>query len=125
MRLTIWLAMAAIALAILAFAPVSASESISMKVLQDGRFEPANVFIQVRVPQDASNATIRVQADSGAYFSSSENQLDGADAASLNEFEFEGLPAGTYEIKAFVVDAKGHLRGMTRDVIIISARAGR
>lgn len=107
---------------VLALASVSAAQHISLHVSPVTSMEPADIRIEVLVPRDALNRAVRVEASSGAFFSSSEHQLDGQDSAALNEFTFAALPAGTYEVSALVLDASGRVRSVARDRIIVMPR---
>ena len=73
-------------------------------------FEPASVRVRVSVPPDADNRMLRVSADSGSFFWSSERQLDGADGPKTSEFQCRDLPAGDYSVRAQVVASNGRLQ---------------
>jgi hypothetical protein len=68
---------------------------------------PAQVTVRLIVESDAQNRTLQIVATSDDYYRSSEVQLDGKDAQSLNVFEFRNLPPGTYQITGVLVGSSG------------------
>jgi hypothetical protein len=52
----------------------------------------------VTVPRDRENRLLRVILESESYFSSSDIQLDGADAARTHPLYWKGLPPGRYRV---------------------------
>ena len=69
-----------------------------------GRYyaEPATVQITVAVEPDAVNRALRIEADSGLLFRSSEVALNGAGEKRIHTVEFKNLPAGEYTLSAQV-----------------------
>lgn len=120
---TAW-TVAILAAVILALAPAGAKERITLRVSPETAMAPADVRIEVLVPRDPSNRTVRVVADSGAFYSSSDHQLDGGKAAALHDFTIAALPAGTYEVSATVLDGDGRVLSKAADRVIIMSPGG-
>src|SRR5689334_9060001 len=68
---------------------------------------PAQVTVRLIVESDSANRALQIVAVSDDYYRSSEVQLDGKDAQSLNVFEFRNLPPGTYQITGVLVGSSG------------------
>ena len=72
-------------------------------------FLPAgsDLSVVVRVEPEEENRELTVFVDSGDYFRSSMEQLEGADAARAHQFRFKSLPAGQYSLVARLAGTKG------------------
>jgi hypothetical protein len=106
-------------LAIAAAAPGSASEAVRMRVSPDIGVEPAWITVQLSVEPHADNRGLFVEIDSEAFFRSSLVELPGDKAARTNVFQYRGLPAGDYEVRAAVIDANGRERAIARRFVIV------
>jgi hypothetical protein len=115
MRLTALLG----ALAIVATAPGSASETVRMRVSPDVGVEPAWITVQLSVEPHADNRGLFVEIDSEALFRSSRVELQGDRAPRTNVFQYRGLPAGEYEVRAAVIGANGRERAVARRFMIV------
>jgi hypothetical protein len=68
---------------------------------------PADVMVTVRVPADADNRSLTIQADSGEYLRSSTIELDGEYEAYAHQFWLKNLPEGEYVLTAQVRGTNG------------------
>jgi hypothetical protein len=59
----------------------------------------------VTVPQDAANRRLRVVLEAEDYYSVSEVQLDGQDAALTHDFRWRDVPPGAYRATVFLYGA--------------------
>lgn len=69
--------------------------------------EPATVKIQITVEPDAANRLLRVVADDGIHFRSSDVDLHGVDGPRTSWIEWRELRAGDYDVQAIVGRADG------------------
>ena len=86
--------------------PLSAGDSLVLKVSPAVSFAPANLTVKATVEADARNRTITVIAESDEFYRASEIQLDGDQAPRTSTFEFRSLPSGNYRVTATVRDAR-------------------
>jgi hypothetical protein len=63
---------------------------------------------------------LRIEADSGSFYRSSEIQLDGDKAPKLTEFRFPSLPSGEYTVSAELTNNVGEETVVRRTVIVLS-----
>ncbi len=80
--------------------------------------EPATVRFMVTVEPDASNRTLRIEADSDDMFRASEIALNGADEKRLHTITFKNLAAGRYLLRAQVLSTRDVLGTATDDVVV-------
>jgi len=97
-------------------------EIVNIRIWPATSFEPANVLVQVDVGPHEENRLLRVSADSGAFFSSSERQLEGERAPRTTAIQCRQLPAGDYEVEAQVFGRNGRPRGTARHRMIVLPR---
>lgn len=86
--------------------------------------EPANVLLQVVVERHADNRLLMITVDSGAFYWSSQRQLDGQDGPYLSVFTCKALPAGEYEVYASIVGSDGKVRGRASSRIVVVSMGG-
>jgi hypothetical protein len=88
-------------------APLDARSRLQLRI--SSYFLPAgsDLSVVVRVEPDEENRELTVFVDSGDYFRSSMEPLDGADAARAHQFSFKSLPAGQYSLVARLEGTKG------------------
>ena len=88
-------------------APLDARSRLQLRI--SSYFLPAgsDLSVVVRVEPDEENRELTVFVDSGDYFRSSMEPLDGADAARAHQFRFKSLPAGQYSLVARLEGTKG------------------
>ena len=63
--------------------------------------------VQVTVPKNANNRSLRIEADSDTFFRSSDIELDGDKAPVITEVRLRGLPTGEYVVIAVLRDNLG------------------
>jgi len=106
-----WISAVMLALFLLQPRSLSASgTAIDLHATPLKAMAPADVFIRVVIDRDAGNRQIRVAMESGVYFRASTIELDGESAPRVTEIAFRGLPAGEYDLRVQVLDARGHER---------------
>jgi len=96
----------------------------SIRVTPAMSLEPANVLLQVVVERHADNRLLMVTVDSGAFYWSSERQLDGQDGPYLSVFICRELPAGEYEVNASIIGSDGKVRGRASNRIVVVSTGG-
>jgi len=79
---------------------LAAVERLKLNVSPSVAFAPANVVVRASIEPDAQNRAVEVEAESPAFYRSSEIELDGDRAPRTNTFEFRSLPPGVYEVSA-------------------------
>ena len=97
-----------------------------VEIRLQGRYyvEPATVQIIVAVEPDASNRTLRIEADSDTMFRASDVTLQGADEKRLHSVQFKNLPAGNYMLRAEVLSADT-VRGMAEQPLVVTGSGQR
>ena len=101
--------------------PLGAGERLTMKVSPAVAFAPANLMVRAMVVADADNRAVEIIAESADFYRSSMIQLEGDQAARINQFEFRSLPPGTYEVRANLFGSNGQPRATIRQPINVIA----
>ena len=101
--------------------PLGAGERLTMKVSPAVAFAPANLMVRAMVVADADNRAVEIIAESADFYRSSMIQLEGDQAARINQFEFRSLPPGTYEVRANLFGSNGQPRATIRQQINVIA----
>ncbi len=103
-----------------------ANERLTMTVAPAQSFAPANVLVRLCVEPRAENRGIELVAESDDFYRSSFIQLDGDHAPRTTFVELHGLPSGSYEVHAALVDFSGREEAFVRrDVTVISVAGDR
>jgi hypothetical protein len=102
-------------------APLGAREPLLLKVSPAVCFAPANLIVRATIDQDASNRSVEIVAESPEFYRSSEVQLDGDQAPRTTTFEFRGLPSGSYDVTATLIDANGKRRAYVHQEVNVVA----
>ena len=84
---------------------------------------PARLVVEAFVEPNAENRALRVEADSGNYFRSSEEALDGENAKPTHPVVFADLPAGSYEVTVVLQGTKG-VRAVVHRLCTVMAAGG-
>jgi hypothetical protein len=79
---------------------------------------PATVLVQVLVEPNDHNRVLMLEADSGDYYTSSTEQLDGDNSSLVHPFKFNELPAGNYVLTARVMRSDGQVVGAVLDCLV-------
>ena len=106
-------------------APLGAGspERLSMRVSPAVAFAPADLSVRATIEANDQNRTIEIIAESGDFYRSSEMSLNGEKAPRTTQFEFRGLPGGTYAVVAVLKGAGGEQLALTRREIQVVASA--
>lgn len=86
---------------------ITASDAVSVTVSPTVAQEPARITIRVSVEPDADNRALNVITESENFFRRSFQQLEGERSARTSVFEYDGLPAGDYEVRVVLVAEDG------------------
>jgi hypothetical protein len=120
----IWLAAVILLLFGSAGSGLGAGERLTMVVTPSKSMAPATIRVRVGVEPAAENRVLNVIADSGAYYRSSEIQLDGERAPRLLVVEFPSLPGGSYTVQGMLRDENGRRSASVIQEIRVVASAG-
>jgi hypothetical protein len=90
----------------------AAADRLQSRIWPSVSQAPASVRIEVVVPQDDDNRTLKIVVDSGDFFRSSTIDLEGADAPGFFSVQYRSMPAGAYEVDV-------ELRGRTGTLIAL------
>ena len=104
---------------------VAAGEKITMKASPEVSFAPAHLTVRTVIEPDPANRAIEIIIDSQDFYRSSLIQLAGDQAPRASVVEFRGVPGGTYEISAKLLDEGGNPRALSRRVIDVIAATDR
>lgn len=88
-------------------ASVSTETPVEIRVYRRVLAAPADVMVTVRVPPNADNRSLTIEADSGEYLSSSTIPLDGEYESNAHQFWLKNLPEGEYVLMARVQGTRG------------------
>jgi hypothetical protein len=112
----------AIAAALSAVMPASASDRVALKVTPWVAFAPADLRVRAIVDQHTENRAIQIIAESDDFYRSSEVELAGHRAPRTTQIEFRSLPSGEYNVRAIVKGSNGKTIAMTQtNVKIVEA----
>ena len=90
--------------------PAANTGAISIRLMPNVVLESQDIRATVQVPPEAVNRMLAVALDAGSFYSSTERQLEGANAARTFEFNYHGLPAGEYVFSVRVLEQDGSQR---------------
>ena len=103
---------------------VRADEGFNIRVSPEVCYEGCDVRVVVRVPPNAENRALTIEADSVAYFRASEIDLSGESAALLHTLTLHSPPSGEYVIRAKVARANSTTRSTQRSLHVIGPLEG-
>ena len=105
--------------AVLSLTAISANggENVKVAVFPLVSFAPSNVRIQVRIVPSDENRALEVVAESGAFYRSSQIQLEGAASPAAMQFEFRDLPDGEYHVYGILTDSAGGQRALAHQTL--------
>ena len=102
-----------------------AAERVSLRVSPTVAMAPASLRVRATVEPADENRSIQIIAESDEFYRSSEVSLDGGRAARTNLFEFRGLPAGAYQVRAILKGVSGkELASTNTPVNIVDENTG-
>ena len=94
-------------LALTAAGMPSAGSRLQMDVTPTLAYADARLWVTTRIEPADEHREIEVIAESETFYRSSAITLDGARAPRRNVFEFSGMPAGDYDIRAVLKGQDG------------------
>jgi hypothetical protein len=97
-----------------------ATEKLALRVTPNVSSAPSTVRVKATVTRSADNRWLRVEADSGAFYRSSDIQLDGENAPVVTELELKNLPSGEYTVTAVLRNALGEETTVRRTALVLS-----
>jgi len=98
-----------------------ANEKLTLRVTPNVSSAPSTVVVKTTIAPDAANRWLHIEADSGAFYRSSDIQLEGDKAPAVTEFHLKGLPGGEYTVTAVLKNAKGEQTMARRTALVLSA----
>jgi len=104
----------AFALTAVAPAPIGGASRLTMRVSPTFASAPAKLWVYTRVEASEENRAIEIVAESEEFYRSSEIELDSERAPRTTVFEFRGLPAGLYDVRAVLKGAGGRELGVAQ-----------
>ena len=105
--------------------PADAGDKLAMRVSPAFSYEPTNLTIHLSIEPDSENRVIRVIAESGKFYRSSEIELDGDRAPRTSVFQYRGVPAGDYEVRSVLLGARGQERATVSRAVTVLGVGGR
>ena len=97
-----------------------ASEKLSLRVTPNVSSAPSTVIVQAIIAKDADNRWLRIEADSGTFYRSSQIQLDGESAPLVTEVMLKSLPSGEYTVAAVLRNSMGEETVVRRTAIVLA-----
>ena len=97
-----------------------ASEKLILRVTPNVSSAPSTVVVKATVTRNADNRWLHIEADSGAFFRSSEIQLDGDKAPLVTEIRLNSLPGGEYTVIAVLRNNLGEETIVRRTALVLS-----
>lgn len=100
-----------------------ATEKLMLRVTPNVSNAPSTVIVKATVTRNANNRWLHIEAESGAFYRSSEIQLDGDRAPLITEIRLNNLPGGEYTVKAVLRNNLGH-ETVVRGTALVISRVG-
>ena len=97
-----------------------ASEKLALRVTPNVSSAPSTVIVKATVARNSDNRWLLIEADSGAFFRSSEIQLDGDKAPLVTEIRLPNLPGGEYTVVAILRNSMGEQTIVRRSALVLS-----
>jgi hypothetical protein len=98
----------------------SANEKLLLRVTPNVSSAPSTVIVKATVAKNADNRWLHIEAESGAFYRSSEVQLDGDNAPHVTEIRLNNLPSGEYIVMAVLRDNLGEETIVRRTALVLS-----
>ena len=105
---------------IFAAGSITANEKLTLRVTPNVSSAPSTVTVRAYITPNAQNRLLKIEADSGEFYRSSEIQLDGDKAPLLTEFRLNSLPSGEYTVMAVLQDSTGEETVVRRTALVLS-----
>ena len=97
-----------------------ASEKLMLRVTPNVSSAPSTVVVKATVTRNVDNRWLHIEADSGAFFRSSDVQLDGDKAPLVTEIRLNNLPGGEYTVVAVLRNNLGEETVVRRTALVLS-----
>jgi hypothetical protein len=104
---------------------LEADAPLTMRVTPLVAFAPAFVRVQAMFDRNADNRLLRIVAQSGDFYRSSEIEIHGANSPRVQVIEFPSLPSGDYEVSARLVGARGQRAWAVTQIRVAPSVSGR
>ena len=105
---------------LLASGSSGASEKLLLRVTPNVSSAPSTVVVKATVARNADNRWLHIEAESGAFYRSSEVQLEGDKAPLITEIRLKNLPGGEYTVMAVLRDNAGHETVVRRTAVVLA-----
>jgi hypothetical protein len=105
---------------LLASGSTGADEKLMLRVTPNVSSAPSTVVVKATVAKNADNRWLRIEADSGAFYRSSDVQLDGDKAPTVTEIRLNNLPGGEYTVIAVLRNNLGEETVVRRTALVLS-----
>jgi hypothetical protein len=97
-----------------------ASEKLRLRVTPNVSSAPSTVVVMATIARNADNRWLHIEAESGAFYRSSEVELDGEKAPLITEIRLNNLPSGEYTVMAVLRNNLGGETVVRRTVLVLS-----
>jgi hypothetical protein len=97
-----------------------ASEKLTLRVTPNVSSAPSTVVVKATIARNADNRWLHIEAESGAFYRSSEVQLDGDKAPVITEIRLNNLPGGEYTVMAVLRNNLGEETVVRRTALVLS-----
>lgn len=101
---------------------LGAVSRVHIRVWPATSMAPTSFTVRVMIEPHGANRWIKVTAESETYFGSSEGQLEGERGSRLRVVQFRDVPAGTYAVRAVVLDQHGDVIGAAHTTAMVIGR---
>jgi len=101
-----------------------ASEKLTLRVTPNVSSAPSTVVVKATIARNADNRWLHIEAESGAFYRSSEVQLDGDKAPVITEIRLNNLPGGEYTVMAVLRNNLGEETVVRRTALVLSRFSG-
>jgi hypothetical protein len=109
-------------LALLTTSPLGAGERVTVRVAPRVGLAPATLVVDAVTERDPANRALQIQVESEGYYRSSLMQLDGDQAPRTTTVRYEGVPGGSYEVRAILFGSDGRQWAATIQQVEILSR---
>ena len=98
----------------------AAGGELKVRVSPQRGLAPADVAVTVTLEPSDDNRFLEVAVESALFYEASAIDLDGTRGPHVRDVRFRQLPAGDYEVRVLVSDARGHQRAWARRFLSVS-----
>jgi hypothetical protein len=99
--------------------PLTGGPRLTMRITPAVALAPANLIVRAMVEANPANRGLVIVADSPNFYRGTEIQLQGEEAPRTSVFEFRGLPGGTYDVSAALIDTSGRRLTVHRQISVV------